>query len=434
MADSPIQPGDFNEELLSGYLDGELSSEEQAQVERAVQQDPQAQQLLEDLEQIRHCLQELPAKQPPAEARQRVLEKINSEDLAGNGGPPSTGEIYAVKVEDRFSDLEESPLPAVKRTLPTTAIVSWLVATAAGIALLFIVPPLLQDSNQVALKRGDATGSHGPEEVDESLAPFADLAGGEGMEERLALPAMVEMESEEYFSEQIPVVYITIPADAVEHIDEILVMNRIRVIDPSELSERLRANKQNEGSYGLAILASKVPSDEDASPGEDLAPADLSLADQSAVTRPLDSRRQQGGRYVQHSATLREGSPEELEIVWKQISRRKDIEVVQQAGPQLRGLKYDANAYRDQSLATDPPSEKALGKTVAENAPQAAGLGGGAGKASAGAGSQKLAQRLESQSAKGVDKKKVSDDPAVARKPGNDSRPIIIQLIIQVAE
>ena len=413
MTDFSSQQDDFNEELLSGYLDGELSGEEQAQVERAVQQDPQAQQLLEDLEQIRHCLQELPAKQPPAEARQRVLEKINSEDLAGNGGPP---------------------LPAVKRTLPTTAIISWLVATAAGIALLFIVPPLLQDSNQVALKRGDATGSHGPEENDEPLAPFADLAGGEGMEERLALPAMVEMESEEYFSEQIPVVYITIPADAVEHIDEILVMNRIRVIDPSELSERLRANKQNEGSSGLAILASKVPSDEDASPGGDLAPADLSLADQSAVTRPLVIRRQQGGRYIQHSATLREGSPEELEIAWEQISRRKDIEVVQQAGPQLRGLKYDANAYRDQSLATDSPSGKALGKTVAENASQAAGLGGGAGKASAGAGSQKLAQRLESQSAEGVDKKKVTDDPAVARKPGNDSSPIIIQLIIQVVE
>jgi sporulation protein YlmC with PRC-barrel domain len=417
MADSPIQPGNFNEELLSGYLDGELSSEEQAQVEHAVQQDPQAQQLLEDLEQIRHCLQELPAKQPPADARQRVLEKINSEDLAGNGGPP---------------------LSAVKRTLPTTAIVSWLVATAAGIALLFIVPPLLQDSNQVALNRGDATSSHGPEEIDESLAPFADLAGGEGMEEKLALPAMLEMESEEYFSEQIPVVYITIPADAVEYIDEILVMNRIRVIEPSVLIERLRANKQNEGSSGLAILASKVLSDEDAAPdaapGGDLAPADHSLADRSAVTRPLDSRRQQGGRYVQYSTTLREGSPEELEIAWEQISQVKDIKVVQQAGPQLRGLKYDANAYRDQSLATDLPSEKDLGKTFAENAPQAAGLGGGAGKASAGAGSQKLAQQPESQSAKGVDKKRVSADPAVTRKSGENSNPIIIRLIIQVAE
>jgi hypothetical protein len=148
----------------------------------------------------------------------------------------------------------------------------------------------------------------------------------------------------------------------------------------------------------------------------------------------LDSRRQQGGRYVQYSTTLREGSPEELEIAWEQISQVKDIKVVQQAGPQLRGLKYDANAYRDQSLATDSPSEKDLGKTFAENAPQAAGLGGGAGKASAGAGSQKLAQQPESQSAKGVDKKRVSADPAVTRKSGENSNPIIIRLIIQVAE
>ena len=64
MTDSPIQPGDFSEELLSGYLDGELSSEEQALVENALNRDPQVQQLLDELQQLRQCLQELPQEQP----------------------------------------------------------------------------------------------------------------------------------------------------------------------------------------------------------------------------------------------------------------------------------------------------------------------------------------------------------------------------------
>ena len=78
MTHTPIQPSDFSEELLSGYLDGELSSEEQALVESALSRDPQAQQLLEDLQQLRQCLQELPQEQPPEHARQHVIEQVRS--------------------------------------------------------------------------------------------------------------------------------------------------------------------------------------------------------------------------------------------------------------------------------------------------------------------------------------------------------------------
>jgi len=40
------------EELISAYLDGELTSDEQLLVEEALRNDPQSQQLLEDLQSL----------------------------------------------------------------------------------------------------------------------------------------------------------------------------------------------------------------------------------------------------------------------------------------------------------------------------------------------------------------------------------------------
>ncbi|MDP7204200.1 MAG: hypothetical protein QGH11_01420, partial [Pirellulaceae bacterium] len=199
MTDSPIQPDSFNEELLSGYLDGELSSDEQAQVERIIQQDPRAQQLLEDMEQLRQCLQDLPENQPPADARRRVLEQIHATDPVDS---------------DQLQHAATRPAP------PVRAIVSWVVAAAAGVALLFIVPPLLQGPTQVA-SNGDAlTDSNRPEESDESEL----LDGNFELAEEMAVDGMA-MDSAggmDSFDESIPVVYVTVPADAVEHINEIL--------------------------------------------------------------------------------------------------------------------------------------------------------------------------------------------------------------------
>ncbi|MCP4814436.1 MAG: hypothetical protein GY888_18155, partial [Planctomycetaceae bacterium] len=48
------------EELISAYIDGELTSDEQVRVEQALLEDPHSQQLLEDLQALHDRLQAIP--------------------------------------------------------------------------------------------------------------------------------------------------------------------------------------------------------------------------------------------------------------------------------------------------------------------------------------------------------------------------------------
>ncbi|MFP6753928.1 MAG: zf-HC2 domain-containing protein [Pirellulaceae bacterium] len=432
MTDSPIQPDSFNEELLSGYLDGELSSDEQAQVERIVQQDPRAQQLLEDMEQLRQCLQELPENQPPVDTRRRVLEQINHAD------PVDSGQVQQV---------------AAPRTPPVRAIVSWVVAAAAGVALLFIVPPLLQDSTQVAKNSDSLADSSQPEESAESeglgddSAATGEMAGvldsieryanGE-MDDALAnfTEAIKLVEEMDPFDESIPVVYVTVPADAVEHIDEILAANSIRSVGPAELNDRLRANGQyRERNPFFVESAIELGTNADAAPGGGLAGRARPLNEQPALTVPAEDQRRQVNQYRQHSILLLEGSPEKMEVAWEQISQYKDSQLVQQAGPQLKGLRYDANAYRDQSLADkNPPADQDLNKAQDGDPSRATSLSQGAGKVASAPAAEQSTKRRELEDAKNGAKEKKSEGFAVTRKSDNAPSQIVIQLIIQVAE
>ena len=412
MTDSPIQPDSFNEELLSGYLDGELSSDEQAQVERMVQQDPRAQQLLEDMEQLRQCLQELPENQPPADTRRRVLEQINHAD------PVDSGQVQQA---------------AAPRTPPVRAIVSWVVAAAAGVALLFIVPPLLQDSTQVAKNSDSLADSSQPEESAESEGLGDDSAATGEMAGGMAMDSVEEMDP---FDESIPVVYVTVPADAVEHIDEILAANSIRSVGPAELNDRLRANGQyRERNPFFAESASELGTNADAAPGGGLAGRARPLNEQPALTVPAEDQRRQVNQYRQHSILLLEGSPEKMEVAWEQISQYKDSQLVQQAGPQLKGLRYDANAYRDQSLADkNPPADQDLNKAQDGDPSRATSLSQGAGKVASAPAAEQSTKRRELEDAKNGAKEKSSEGFAVTRKSDNTPSQIVIQLIIQVAE
>ncbi|MFP6648279.1 MAG: zf-HC2 domain-containing protein, partial [Pirellulaceae bacterium] len=225
MTDSPIQPGDFSEELLSGYLDGELSSEEQALVESALDRDPQVQQLLDDLQQLRQCLQELPQEQPPENARQRVIEQVRSSPRVQEA--PSSDSVEGKNIARGSSS--------------TRSMVPWLAAAAAAVALLFAVPPMLQDSSQVAQKSDAPNSLSAPMESAANEALSFKAEDGEAL--GMAADAIAG-DTEEYFADaQIPVVYVTLPADAIDEIPTILAANSIREVDPSVLVQRMRANK-----------------------------------------------------------------------------------------------------------------------------------------------------------------------------------------------
>ena len=412
MTHTPIQPGDFSEELLSGYLDGELSSEEQALVESALSRDPQAQQLLEDLQQLRQCLQELPQEQPPEHARQHVIEQVRS--------------IPRVQEAPASEPVEGKNI--ARGSSSTRSMVPWLAAAAAAVALLVAVPPMLRDSSQVAQNSDAPNRLSAPGESAANEAFSGDRVGDEETSEMAA--GAIAGDAEEYFSDsQIPVVYVTVPADAVDQIPTILAANSIREVDPSVLVQRMRTN-----SLADDRLRQKLAENSDSGPGS-LARSIRSQTEPPAENRPenIQQRRDQPG--VQSATILLEGNPEQLELAWKQMSQYKNVQLVQQAGPQLQGLKYDSNAFRGRLLAE---------KEVLAEKGQGGGFGGKAARSVAGGAGEKPkpapADKVEpaplplATADEGRDRKQGAVDPSATKKRKDESGPIIIQLIIQVAE
>lgn len=79
------------DEFLSAYLDGELTPEERARVERALAENAEQRRLLEELEAVRGKLQGMPVHQPPAALADRILrraeEMVRDRNGAGRVGP-----------------------------------------------------------------------------------------------------------------------------------------------------------------------------------------------------------------------------------------------------------------------------------------------------------------------------------------------------------
>jgi len=78
------------EELISAYLDGELTSDEQLLVEEALRDDPQSQQLLEDLQSLHDRLQAIPRSEPSRDYTQQILRRAERAILTGTSEPGSS--------------------------------------------------------------------------------------------------------------------------------------------------------------------------------------------------------------------------------------------------------------------------------------------------------------------------------------------------------
>jgi anti-sigma factor RsiW len=81
MAELPL------EELLSAYLDGELSADEQDRAERLLADDPQARRLLDEFRGIGRQVRSLPLKKLPADFCQQVLRRAEQQMLAAAASP-----------------------------------------------------------------------------------------------------------------------------------------------------------------------------------------------------------------------------------------------------------------------------------------------------------------------------------------------------------
>lgn len=76
------------DELLSAYLDGELTADEQARAERLIAADDQARRLFDELRGMRSCLQGLPRQELPDDFAARVLRAAERQTRVA--GTPAT--------------------------------------------------------------------------------------------------------------------------------------------------------------------------------------------------------------------------------------------------------------------------------------------------------------------------------------------------------
>lgn len=78
MSESSALP-EFDAEVLSAYLDGELNAEQSALVEHRLAEDPAARQLLAELESVSRTLKSLPREQAASVVRAQILTRISEE-------------------------------------------------------------------------------------------------------------------------------------------------------------------------------------------------------------------------------------------------------------------------------------------------------------------------------------------------------------------
>jgi len=77
-------------ELFSAYIDGELTADEQAEVEQILNDNPEAQHLVDELRSLSSSLQSLPAYKLDEDLAARVLRQAEQEMLGQPSAPPAT--------------------------------------------------------------------------------------------------------------------------------------------------------------------------------------------------------------------------------------------------------------------------------------------------------------------------------------------------------
>lgn len=143
-----------DDELLSAYLDGELTADDSARVERLLAERPESRQLLEDLRLVRESLQTLPRRRLDDDFSQHVLRQAEREVL--HSGPDADpvaertgqGNLLAVgdaAARDELTDGEKTSSAAS----PSQAFdwqrmrrpAAWAaLALAAGLLIMFLSP------------------------------------------------------------------------------------------------------------------------------------------------------------------------------------------------------------------------------------------------------------------------------------------------------
>jgi hypothetical protein len=174
---------DFSE-LISAFLDGEVTPEEQARVEERLVDNVEARRLFEEMRAMRNGLQSLPRHELDEDLSEIVLRRGERAVLAD--GVPVPGE-----------ESGESPPVAEDREGSATAIVAtkpmppepaswrpliWAVVTVAAVVLvMMMVRPWLDGSRDIARETTGESYVAGPAESDASRPHSSDDAAADGV-------------------------------------------------------------------------------------------------------------------------------------------------------------------------------------------------------------------------------------------------------------
>jgi len=160
-------PEQWNEDLLSAYVDGEVTDEQRALVEARLAESPSTRALLGEIEAARDAVRALPMRDAPPEFWTRMLD--------GTG-------LDAGDVADRA--IADAPAPVValesRRTsrLPRWVAIAGGAAAAAVIAAVLFVPgPKQVDPPVASFTDAHAVRSSLNADAVSSLAPVALRAG-----------------------------------------------------------------------------------------------------------------------------------------------------------------------------------------------------------------------------------------------------------------
>jgi anti-sigma factor RsiW len=158
---------EFPDELISAYLDGELSPAEKVRVEEQLMDSAEHRRLFEELKSLRRSLQALPAESLGEDFAARVLRRAERELLA----EAPAAEVGKAKESSAAPPVVASVREAERVALPNRAhgergarrgLVWSVIATAAAVGLLIYGPLLNQEQQQLTQGTARPEGAQQP--------------------------------------------------------------------------------------------------------------------------------------------------------------------------------------------------------------------------------------------------------------------------------
>ncbi|MCA9245787.1 MAG: zf-HC2 domain-containing protein [Planctomycetales bacterium] len=162
------------EELISAYVDGELTADEQSRVERLLETDAEARSLVDELRALSSTLQALP--------QQRLTENLNDEilarahALAGNGAAPGPSKPSRLEEKPAHNDSTAAERSPGRSSSPWRGLAWAAIAIAASVMLMLFNTP----SGDLELAQGDkaadnfAAAPHSSGEMTAAAEPMAE--------------------------------------------------------------------------------------------------------------------------------------------------------------------------------------------------------------------------------------------------------------------